>query len=211
MRPRVLIASILLATAMAAVPRADVFDRILAVVNGEIVTLSDADAALRFSLVPADVSTDPIDAALQRLVDRRVLLEEVERYQPPEPAAAAVDAELARLRAAFKEPLPFEAALQQSGLTLDQLRGFARESLRIESYLQQRLSAAVQPGDDELVRYYREHGADFTLKGALRPFEDVREQVRAAVVRARRDAFLRETVEGLRRRASIVVLYMPRR
>ena len=65
--------------------RAEIIDRMLAVVDGQIVTLSDVRAALRFGLVPADVTTDPIAAALQRLIDRRLMLHEVERYAPPEP------------------------------------------------------------------------------------------------------------------------------
>ena len=81
------IAILLLATTLVT---ADVIDRVLAVVGGQIITLSDVNAALRFGLVPADVSTDPVDAALQRLIDRRLMLAEVERYAPPEPSPASL-------------------------------------------------------------------------------------------------------------------------
>ena len=76
--------------------RAEVIDRILAVVDTQIITLSDVRAALRFGLVPEDVSTDPTGAILQRLVDRRLMLVEVDRYAPPEPSEAAVNASVAR-------------------------------------------------------------------------------------------------------------------
>src|SRR5687768_17366957 len=87
-------AALLLAALFVPAPpaRAEIIDRVLAVVDGQIVTLSDARAALRFGLVPADVSADPIGAAMQRLIDRRLTLAEVERYAPPEPPQAAVDA-----------------------------------------------------------------------------------------------------------------------
>jgi peptidyl-prolyl cis-trans isomerase SurA len=191
--------------------RAEIIDRVLAVVNGEIITLSDAQIALKFALVPADVSTDPIAAALQRLTDRRLMLADVERYQPPDPPPDDVDARLAQIKARFPDTASFEAALRQWGLTVDQLRRHIVETLRIDDHVGQRLSSSSQPSDDDLLRFYREQAADFTIDGVLRPLDEVREQVRARMLDARRDAFIRDWVEGLRRRASIVVLYLPGR
>jgi hypothetical protein len=65
--------------------RAEVIDRVLAVVDTQIITLSDVRAAVRFALVPQDVAVDPIAAVMQRLIDRRLMLAEVDRYAPPEP------------------------------------------------------------------------------------------------------------------------------
>ena len=46
------------------------------------------------------------------------------------------------------------------------------------------------------------------VDGRLRPLDDVRETVRAAVIREQRQGFVRQWVEGLRRRASVQVLYL---
>jgi hypothetical protein len=201
-----------IALVLAAAPlRAELIDRVLAVVNEQIITLSDASAALRLALVPPDVSDDPIRAAMQRLIDRRLMLIEVERYAPPEPTPAAVDEKLAAIRARFKDSLELEIVLTRYGLSGEELRRFVRDSLRIESYLLQRFMAVARPSEEELVRYYRDHGADLAADGRLRPFEDVRELVRARVEAERREAQTREWLEGLRRRASIVVLYLPAR
>jgi hypothetical protein len=191
--------------------RAEIIDRVLAVVSGDLVTLSDAQTALRFGLVPADVSTDPVSAVLQRLIDRRLMLADVERYQPPDPPQEEVEAGLAAIRARSGDAAAFESAAGQSGVTVDQLRRFVADTLRIEWHAEQRLASAGPPSDDDLVRFYREHAADFSVKGALRPFDDVREDVRARFAAARRETFMRDWVEGLRRRASIVVLYLPGR
>jgi hypothetical protein len=191
--------------------RAEIVDRILAVVSGQIITLSDVNAALRFGLVPAEVTTDPVSAALQRLIDRRLLLEEAERYAPAEPAPAAVAAAVAAVEATFEDALAFERALGQTAMSRDKLERFLRDSLRFDAYLEQRLAATAPPPEDELVRYYREHPDQFTTGGALRPFGDVRDQVLARATEARREAFVRDWVAGLRRRASVVVLYLPGR
>jgi peptidyl-prolyl cis-trans isomerase SurA len=188
--------------------RAEVIDRILAVVDTQIVTLSDARAALRFALVPEDVSADPIAAVLQRLIDRRLMLAEVDRYAPPEPTPAAVDAAVAVIERRFKDTLEMEIALNQSAMSREELRRYVRDTLRLETYFQQRFSTVVQPSEDEILRYYREHAADFTVSGKLQPLEAARESVRTAVIREQRDVLVRQWVEGLRRRGAVQVLYL---
>lgn len=188
--------------------RAEVIDRILAVVDTQIVTLSDARAALRFALVPEDVSADPIAAVLQRLIDRRLMLAEVDRYAPPEPTPAAVDAAVAVIERRFTDTLEMEIALNQSAMSREELRRYVRDSLRLETYFQQRFSTVVQPSEDEILRYYREHAADFTVSGKLQPLEAARESVRTAVIREQRDVLVRQWVEGLRRRGAVQVLYL---
>jgi hypothetical protein len=188
---------------------AEIIDRILAIADAQIITLSDVRAALKFGLVPEDVTTDPIGAALQRLIDRRLMLAEVERYAPPEPSEPAVNASVAVIERRYKDALAFEIALNQSALTREELRRQLRDTLRIESYLQQRFSSAAQVSEDDVLRYYREHSADFTREGRLPPFEDVRDIARTRVLENQRAAFVRQWVEGLRRRGPVQVLYLP--
>ena len=134
------------------VARAEIIDRVLAVVAGQIITLSDVNSALRLGLVPSEVSTDPVDAALQRLIDRRLMLGEVERYAPPDPEPAAVEAAVAGLRGKFKDALAFESILNQTAMSNDELRRFVRDSLRIEAYLAERFAAIAQISEDDLIR-----------------------------------------------------------
>jgi hypothetical protein len=206
-RIRVLIVfSALLATAGA--PRAEVIDRILAVVDAQIVTLSDARAALRFALVSEDVSPDPIAAVLQRLIDRRLMLAEVDRYAPPEPAPAAVEAAMAVVERRFKDSLEMEIALNQSAMSREELRRYVRDTLRLEIYFQQRFSTVVQPSEDEILRYYGEHPAEFTVAGKMQSLEAARDAVRTAVIREQREVLVKQWVEGLRRRGAVQVLYL---
>ena len=188
---------------------AEIIDRILAIVDTQIITLSDVRAALKFELIPGDVSTDPVSAALQRVIERRLMLAEVDRYAPPEPTEAAVSARLAEIERRFADALAFEITLHQYALTREELRRQLRDMLRIESYLQQRFASAVQVSDDDVVRYYRERPAEFTRDGQLRPFDDVRETARGRAVEAQRAGFVRQWIEGLRRRGAVQVLYLP--
>ena len=195
------------------VPRAaasaEIIDRVLAVVGGQIITLSDTRAALALGLVPADVSVDPVGAALRRLIDRRLMLAEVDRYAPPEPAPAEIDAALRAIEGRFADALAMEIALNRTAMSREDLRRYVRDSLRIEAYLRQRFATAVQPSEDDVVRYYREHAAEFTTEGRLRPFGDVREAAHAGALRVQRDALVEQWIEGLRRRGSVSILYLP--
>ena len=205
-----MVASLLLMAAPAAV-RAEIIDRVLAVVDGQIITLSDARAALKFGLLPADVSTDPIDAAMRRLIDRRLMMNEVERYAPNEPPAQAIEKGLAAIQARFKDALAFETALNQSGLTREQLRLFSRDSTRLETYLQQRFASSAEPSEDDIARYYKEHAPEFVVNGVQRSFDQARSQVRGRVLEARQAQAIADWLEGLRRRSVVSVLYLPAR
>jgi hypothetical protein len=197
-----------LALFLSAPLRAEIIDRILAVVGGDPIMQSDAIAALRFGIIEVPPETpDPLRAAIDVLIDRRLQLTEVNRYLPPEPSPAQMDARMATIRGRFASQAAFDAALAEGGLTLELLTGRVRETLRIESYINQRFNVALQPTEEELVKYYREHESLFTVQGQLRPFNDVREDVRRRMLAERTDALIRGWIDGLRRRTDVSILY----
>ena len=66
----------------------------------------------------------------------------------------------------------------------------------------------MQPSEDEIRLYYREHATEFTVAGKLQPLDAAREAARAAVIREQREVLLRQWVDGLRRRGAVQVLYL---
>jgi len=187
---------------------ADIVDRILAVVAGEIITLSDVNAALRFGLVPPTRDADPIRSALDALINRQIELMEVNRYQPPEPPAQAIEQRLADLRARLPTPADFDRTLGHSGLTIEQLRARLRDDERIAAYLDQRFGVGLQVSDEDLLAFYRSHQADFTRGDVLRPYGEVREQVRTRLLNEKRQDLIKDWLAGLRRRTEITDLYL---
>jgi hypothetical protein len=184
----------------------EVIDRVLAVAAGDVILLSDVVAARDFGLIVPGESTDPIREILTRLIDRALVLAEVNRYAPPEPAAADVDRALAEVRARFPAPETFTDRLTRAGLTEAHLRETLRGDLRIRAYLEQRFTVAP-PTDSELARYYQERPGQFTRNGQPAAFEDVRQTVLQAAVADRRRTLATEWVAGIRRRADIIDLY----
>jgi hypothetical protein len=103
--------ALLVALSFTRAPRAETIDRVLAVVAGQLITLTDVTAARDLGLRSDEGVSDPVRAVLDTLIDRELVLAEVERYAPPEPTAAAVDREVQRVREGFPSQAAFEAAL----------------------------------------------------------------------------------------------------
>jgi hypothetical protein len=205
--------SLVLMAAATLPARAEVIDRVLAVVGRELITLSDTVAALKLGLVPPPpAGSDIVRAALDALIARQLELAEANRYQPPEPAAAVVDARFAEVRRSARSQEALSAVLAQSGLSEEQLRLRLRDDLRIEAFLTQRFGSARQPSEQELQAYYQAHPADYAMPGGgVRPFSDVREPIRAQLAAAQRAALINEWLDGLRRRTEIADLYVAAR
>lgn len=136
-------AALIVAVLAAGVVRAETIDRVLAVVAGQLITLSDVTAATDLGLQSPDGSADPVRAVLSKLIDRELVLAEVDRYAPAEPTAEAVDREVERVRQRFSPQAAFDAALARSGIDEKHLRETLRQDLRMRAYLDQRFSAAA--------------------------------------------------------------------
>lgn len=126
----------------AAARGAEVIDRVLAVAAGQVITLSDVTAARDLGLQTVEASADPVRSVLTRLIDRELMLAEVERYGPPEPAADLVERELTTVRERFPSASAYEATLARSGWDEKRLRDMLRQELRLRAYLDQRFTPA---------------------------------------------------------------------
>jgi hypothetical protein len=197
--------AVLLAVGLVCGGEPQLLDRVLAIVDGSPITLSDVNAAVRLGLVETPATNDE-RAALNALIDRRLQLIEVNRYLPPEPTAAAIEARLAETRRRFASDDAFQTALEETGVSPIDLRAAVRDNLRIESYLTQRFGAGYQPGEDEVLAYYRAHQAAFTRAGTVRPYAEARDEARRQLIASRTSTMIRDWVDALRRRIEVTLL-----
>jgi hypothetical protein len=186
-------------------------DRALAVVGTEVITLSDTRAVVTLGLHDVAGAKDPTAAALEYLINRALMLDDVNRYTAPEPDGKAVAARFATLTARFPSSADFEAALARTAMTEERLRSFVRDNLRIEGAIEQRFGGASMPTEEEITRYYQEHQESFAHAGRVPPLEEVRTEVARRASAARRETLVADWIERLRRRTEITVLYQPAR
>jgi hypothetical protein len=128
--------------------RAETLERVLAVVGTELITLTDVTAARDFGLVVVPLGSDDwVRATLTQLIDRELMLAEVDRYAPPEPDTSEIDREEAAVRARFPSAKAFNDVLARSGFEPAHVREIVRQNLRLRAYLDQRFT--VPDGDQQ--------------------------------------------------------------
>jgi hypothetical protein len=193
----------LLMACLAGPVRAEIIDRVLAMVGSQVITASDVRAAEAFSLVPPSAKVRAPTDTLVQLVNRQLMLTEVERYSAPDPERPLLDRRVGEIRAAFKSPSEYEQALARSAMSEERLRSLVADNIRIEAYVDQRFAAAAQPTPDEVQRYYREHPSEFTKSGQPATFDEVQEAVLQKASAERKRALITDWLDRLRRRGEI--------
>ena len=183
----------------------EIIDRVLAIVGDELILASDVAAAREFGLITADSTADADTDVLPRLIDRALILAEVERYAPGEPDAMAIERKLADVRVHFPSTDSWEAALARTGLNERQLRGRLRQELLIAEYFDQRFPVAA-PTEDDVVAFYRDHKEELVRQDQPIALDEMRAEIVQRIVAERRRPRVDEWVAGLRRRAQIVDL-----
>lgn len=168
-----------LAAALAVVPLgADVIERILAVVDGRPLMLSEVRLLQQVRGLQEA-------AAIEALVDERLMLREASRL--PQAAVSAEEAERAY------QSLRERHAAEVAGLSEDDLRRVARRQTAILKYVEFRFRPQVRVTDDDVRGAYAEAYAD---RADAPPFdavvETLREREAARVLDERIEAWVKE-------------------
>ena len=110
----------------------ELVDRVLAVVGGQVILLSDVRLFLETGLAEPSGAADH---ALERLIDRRLILDEAARYVVEDPPPAEVDARLREIERRVGGPRSLAAVLAATGYASRDLEQVVEDDLRIERYL----------------------------------------------------------------------------
>ncbi len=173
-----------------------VIDRFVAGVNEEIIALNEFRQALEQYRVSrretGEIPPEAQEHVLQALIDQRLLLQEARRFQV-DPVS---DEDLRRV-------LP---QLEQQTEALDKAtRAEFLEQMRrqwmIKRFIERRIFVRV--GFEEVKAYYRKHADVFAGKDLL----EVREAIEEVLREEQRNLKLREFLQGLRKKARIVIYY----
>lgn len=176
-------------------------ERTLAIVGGAVVTQTDVTLALDLGLVDGAAAVTPA-AALAALIDRWLMLGEVSRFAPAEPAAAAVEARLAAVRERMGEPAAVAERLSQAGRAPSFLAAWVRDDLRIAAYLDQRFASAGAPAQSDVAAYLQAHASEFAQAGLAG--SEAAGAARARLVQDRRRELIADWLVDLRRRTNVV-------
>ena len=112
-------------------------DRVVARVGPTAITQTDVDAAVAFGVVDPKAG-DPV----KLMIDRRLMLAEVNRFPPPEPDFRAIQALMVNMKTAAGPDV--NAVMKRTGVDDNRLSELARETLRIQSYVLQRFGTTAR-------------------------------------------------------------------
>lgn len=184
-------------------PAGELIERTLAIIGSQVITLSDARAAIGLGLVAADRTADPVTVT-QLLVERELILREVQRYGPPAPDESAVEARLDEVRQRLPGANELARVLDEVGFTEVRLRAWLRDDLRTVAYLAQRFASPSSPTDAEISFAFALQREEFERAGTS--FEQAAPILRERLVASRRRELIADWVSDLRRRTEVVIL-----
>jgi hypothetical protein len=200
---RILIVALLAAAA----GLAQTVNCVVAVVNGEIITLVDVEVAAEFGLGrdrAAETGADPRLAALDALIDRKVVLDlahDIRGVSKDELAAAVAD-----LRQTLGEAA-FSAKLRKFGLAPHDLESYLEGGLLFDRALALRFSQSIPVSVTEIERHYRDIYApeQARIGAAAEPLDRVADRIETRIRDERRAQQTAVWVRDLRKRADIQI------
>ena len=191
----------------------------VATVNGgvrtDLITYSDLlwQLALQPDTPLSRPSSENLNAALQRLISQRLILQEADRLPTIAPTDKEIKDAIEELMKQFPSPAEFVRRLQQVGFTSQEdeaFREIVRQRVAIEKYLDFRFRAFIVITPNEVADYYRDVYVPRLRRQQPGRIVPTLEQARAGIeqtlteskVESDMDAFL----DAARDRAEIVIL-----
>ncbi len=195
----VLVICQILASAVSA--GAVLLDKIVAVVNAEVLTLLDFEDHLALSKVFQTGSVEAArERAFERFIDQTLLRQEALRTKIVEVGESEV---AQQLRALEERPGGGEAlarVMQERGITLSHVRIWLRNQLLVRGFIDRRMRLFVRVSDVEVTQYYQQHRSEIG-----EPLSDaVQEQIRRILVEEQVNARVAQFVGELRRKATLL-------
>ncbi|HVT01740.1 MAG TPA: SurA N-terminal domain-containing protein [Thermoanaerobaculia bacterium] len=185
-------------------------DRIAAIVEREVITLSELNqvVALRFFARNAGEDEDEFRRrVLDSMIAQALRFRDVERFGAQDVSKDAVEARFKEITGRFPDQATFGRALIEQELTADEVRALIKRQLQVEAYIQERFSPLIFVSLDEIEKYYRETWSP-QRRGrglAVPPIGESREEIRDLIRSERLGAEIGKWTEQLRARANVDV------
>lgn len=155
---RALLLAILLSASGSRLPAAVIVDRVAAVIDQQVITVSEITQMAELRFFPRKAGQD--DDAYRRdildaLIAQGLRSRDVERFGAPDVSKDSIEARLLEIQKRFASPAEFDAALARAELTPDELRTLIKRQLQVEESIQERFAPLIFVSTDEIENDYR--------------------------------------------------------
>jgi peptidyl-prolyl cis-trans isomerase SurA len=209
------------APATSTIPKgAVVLDHVVAVINGSVILQSDVDEELRYAVLqPFSINSNrnTPQSALQRLIDRDLILQQMKVAAPiAPPTAEELQESIMQLRAAIPECAQYHcdtdagwhAFLAAKGLTEPQVEKHWAQRTRILSFVQSRFGAGVHITPAEIENYYKQTVVPQLHDKGVKPpqLSAVSARIDEILLQQRVSGLLLEWLQSLKSEGSVSIL-----
>ncbi len=196
-----------------------VLDRVVAVVNNQVILASDVDDEVRLAVLDpggAGVVLTP-QRALEQLISRTLIQQQIrqEDAQAAEPSQAEVDARLAEIRKNVPTCVHLNCASEQGwaaflaahGLTPKRVESYLRYRVQILRFIEQRFRQGIRITPEEIEAYYRETLLPQYAPGEMiPPLDDVAPRIEEILLERQVNVLFDDWLRNLRRQGNVEVL-----
>ncbi|HEV8431984.1 MAG TPA: hypothetical protein VGR95_01130 [Thermoanaerobaculia bacterium] len=197
---------LLLAIALPA--QSGIVDRVAAVVDRQVITVSEVNQMVELHFFPRNAGESEDDyrhRILEALIAQALRFRDVERFGAEDIPKDSIEARVTEIAKRFPTPADLDAALKRVELTPDELRALVKRQLQVEAYVQERFAPLVFVSNDEIEAYYRGTWSQQRRRRglAIPPLAEVREEIRALLRASRLEEEIEKWTTQLRERANV--------
>jgi hypothetical protein len=197
-------------------------DRVVAIVNNDLILDSDVDEERRLeALQPYRESAEPFsrDKAIERLIDRDLILQQADLEAEGPVPDAQVNQELTALRNAIPDcknkkydcetKAGWDSFLAVNGFTDVEFTKLWRDRMEVLRFIEQRFRAGIKITPEEIQAYYTKTMLPEYAKQNTKapPIETVSSRIQEVLLEQRVSDLLGDWLKSLRAQGSVIVLH----
>jgi hypothetical protein len=193
-------------------------DRVVAIVNGDLILQSDVDDEQRFAAFQPlrDQSSVTQEQLIERLIDRDLILQQL-KLQPGAPITdEQVDAQLATLRKTIPECVAYhcdtgagwQKFIADQGFTLEEVRNRWRIRMEVLRFIEERFRMGIRISQSDIDAYYKTKLVpEYNKLHATAPAEDtISDRIQEILLQQQVTALLDDWLKALRAQGSVVIV-----
>lgn len=145
-------------------------DRILAVVNKDSITQSEADIYLNMIILQLsqqykgkaleEKAQDERKQLIEKMIEDKIILQEAKRVGFAA-RADKVKQKVEQIKAAYASEADFENSLKERGLTIKDIEGKLSDEMIMREIIERQIRAKVVISPEEVTKFYESHKSEF--------------------------------------------------
>jgi SurA-like protein len=197
---------------------AEIIDRILAVVNQQIITLGDVEQERKFqemglsemdALQNREAKEKQVQFDLtQRLIEQNLIRQQIQQFPGTEVSAEGIATQIASIRDKFGGAERWEQTLRTLHITQEELKSRVEWQLQVMKFLDYRFRQFVIVDQKEIRDYYSNNLLPALAAKGIKeqpPLPEVEEKIREILTEEKLDVQLDEWLKSLKESASIEI------